>query len=289
MKKFLFLVAVALLVTNFSFGQVFFSQYMEGGSNNKFIEIYNGTGVTLDLSGYVIKQANNGNGWGNISSGADSRYVLPLSGTVAVGDVYVVANASAIQGILDEADLTFAYNSTANGGDGDNVPSFNGDDALGLFLNNVLIDAIGDPSTDPGDYWEVAGTGKTKDFTLVRKATITEGNIDGMASLGTTAGDSEWTVLDKDDFTGIGSHTVSTAINDIDGLSTKIFTYGKLVSINTNMTNATVKIYDLTGKEVVKQTINKGVSKISTKVESGIYFVKVSNGKETATQKVFIK
>ncbi|MDX9771666.1 MAG: lamin tail domain-containing protein, partial [Tenuifilaceae bacterium] len=97
---------------------LFISEYIEGSSNNKALELYNPTSSTIDLTQYVIKQANNGNGWGNTSSGPDKRYVLPLTGTLEPGKVLVLANASANPAITAVADYTFAYDNTANGSDG---------------------------------------------------------------------------------------------------------------------------------------------------------------------------
>ncbi len=167
-------------------GGVFFSEYLEGSSNNKAIEIYNGTGAELDLTSYVIKKASNGGDW--------SETVEDLTGTVAIGDVYVIANPSADQAILDEADITSS------------ITYFNGNDAMGLFENDVLIDVIGVPTEDVE--WDVAGVaGATAEHTLVRKfPEVTEGNTDWTASAGTNADDSEWIVFGQDEFTYIGWH-----------------------------------------------------------------------------------
>ncbi|MCP6237282.1 hypothetical protein NL436_27755, partial [Klebsiella pneumoniae] len=64
------------------------------------LEIYNGTGAPIDLaaSGYTIDMFFNG------SSSPGLRIVL--SGTVAPGDVYVVAHSSAAAAVLAEADQT---------------------------------------------------------------------------------------------------------------------------------------------------------------------------------------
>ena len=217
MKKILATIGLILSIIQVIFaGDLFFSEYIEGSGNNKAIEIYNPTGAAVDLSQYTIKQANNGSGWGRVTiSGVtsnDTRYVLPLSGTLNAGDVYVIYNAGNSQypvsdAIKDEGDLGLAYNETANGGDGDNVPSFNGDDALGLFKGDVLIDVIGVPTTDPGNGWSVAGTSNaTVDHTLVRKPTITQGNTDWDSSAGTSADNSEWIIHPKDTFSFIGFH-----------------------------------------------------------------------------------
>src|SRR5690554_6602433 len=39
---------------------LFFSEYIEGSSNNKALEVYNGTGAPVDLTGYTIEQYSNG-------------------------------------------------------------------------------------------------------------------------------------------------------------------------------------------------------------------------------------
>jgi hypothetical protein len=185
---------------------LFISEYLEGSSNNKALEIYNPTNQTVDLSLYVVKSANNGNGWGNTSTGPDTRYVLPLTGTLAPGEVLVLANAAANEAILAVADYTYAYDENPNGSQGSNVLAFNGDDAIGLFKNETLIDVIGIPTEDPGTNWLVAGTGATSEFTLVRKGTVDRGNIYWTTSAGSNADDSEWVVYPQNTSDYLGWH-----------------------------------------------------------------------------------
>ena len=73
-----------------------FSEYVEGSSNNKAIEIYNGTGASVNLSNYSVKLFNNGSSSANQS--------LTLSGSLADGDVYVIANSSADAALLNASD-----------------------------------------------------------------------------------------------------------------------------------------------------------------------------------------
>lgn len=190
----------------FAASDLFFSEYVEGeaNSNNRVIEIFNGTGAEVDLSTYTVKQSHNGTGWG-----VDGiAYVLPLTGTLADGDVYVIANEEADAAALAAADITFAYSADQ----GHKIPFFTGDDALGLFKSDVLIDVIGVPTTDPGSGWDVAGvTTATYNHTLIRKRLITEGNTDWAVSAGTDADDSEWIVLDADVIDNLGSHTFGEA------------------------------------------------------------------------------
>ncbi|HDP68479.1 MAG TPA: T9SS type A sorting domain-containing protein [Candidatus Marinimicrobia bacterium] len=221
MKRFLlFLIAFAAAGQLLFAGDLFFSEYIEASvGNNKALEIYNPTGEPVDLSHYTVKAANNGSGWGCYTpSGGepteDSRYILPLSGTLNSGDVFVIYNIQAVPAITSVGDLGFAYNSTPNGGNGDNVPTFNGNDALGLFKDNVLIDVIGIPTSDPGTGWDIAGvTAATKDHTLVRKSTIGEGNTDWASSAGTTPENSEWIVYDDQTYSYLGAHIYEGAGN----------------------------------------------------------------------------
>ncbi|WP_420315846.1 endonuclease [Ekhidna sp.] len=153
-----------------------FSEYIEGSSYNKAIEIANFTGVSVDLSSYVVKKQTNGSGsW----SGG-----IALSGTLADGDVYVLAHSSASAAILAEADYTGASTEL----------TFNGNDALSLHKSGVLIDAI-------GVFNSTATFGQN--VTLVRNADVTSPNA--------TYTTSEWTSYASDDFSHLGTHTMNVA------------------------------------------------------------------------------
>ncbi len=161
---------------------LFFSEYIEGSSSNKAIEIFNGTGGPVDLSNYKVCLYANG--------AATPSNTLNLTGTLAHLDVYVIANTSANATILGLADTTSS------------VTFYNGDDALGLYklgTTETLIDVIGTIGTDPGTAWNVAGVANaTAEHTLIRKPTITQGNLDWAISAGTNADDSEWIVYAQD-------------------------------------------------------------------------------------------
>ena len=50
-RSFAVVMFLSLSVAN---AQVFISEYSEGSSTNKYLEIYNGTGADLDMAGYGI-------------------------------------------------------------------------------------------------------------------------------------------------------------------------------------------------------------------------------------------
>lgn len=165
------------------------SEYGEGSSNNKYVEIYNGTGAAVNLANYQLWRISNGGSW--------PEATLNLSGTLANGDVYIVAHGSANATIKAVADVT---NSS--------FASFNGDDAVGLAESGVLIDAVGTNGADPGSGWDVAGTiSGTANHTLVRKATICSPQTNWTTSAGTNTTDSEWIVLALNDWSNIHGHT----------------------------------------------------------------------------------
>lgn len=142
------------------------SGYIEGSGFNKCVEIYNGTGATVNLADYSINTYING------SSVAGN--ILGLSGTLAAGDYYLVCHPSAdIAGAL--AGLSPDTTST--------LINFNGDDAVSLNYLGTNVDVFGTIGTDPGSEW--AGTictGGTADQTLVKK------NLGGPCTYGTFNG-----------------------------------------------------------------------------------------------------
>ena len=80
--------------------ELFFSEYIEGTSNNKAVEIYNGTGAGVDLAagGYSVLVFSNGS--------PTAGTTVPLTGTLASGDVFVLAQSGANAAILAQADQT---------------------------------------------------------------------------------------------------------------------------------------------------------------------------------------
>lgn len=141
---------------------LFFSEYIEGSSYNKALEIYNGTGSSINLANYTIQSSN-------------TPSIIQLSGTLAAGDVFVIANPSAASAILTQADMTSSN------------MEFNGDDSVTLKHNGTIIDVIGN-----------AGVNFGKDKTLVRKNTVTAGT--------STYNATEWNSFVRDTFTYLGSH-----------------------------------------------------------------------------------
>ena len=198
MKKFLYLftlISLALGVNSVKAqSDLFFSEYLEGTSNNKAIEVFNPTNTNVDLSQYRVVRANNGS--------PTIQATQPLFGTLVAGDVYVMVNPQADPILLAVADI-----------DTGTITFFNGDDYLGLEKdisgNWTTIDVIGILGNDPGTAWNVAGvTNATAEHTLIRKDVITIGNTDWNSSAGTDSLNSEWLVYPQNSFQYLGNHQV---------------------------------------------------------------------------------
>lgn len=170
---------------------LFFSEYIEGSSNNKALEIYNGIGAAIDLAAenYVVQTYFNGNTTANST--------LNLTGTVANGDVFVLAQSSANPTILAQADQTTS------------ASWFNGDDAIvlrkGGATSGTIVDAIGQIGVDPGTEWG-SGLTSTADNTLRRKSSVTTGDTNPNDAFDPSV---EWDGFATDTSDGLGSHTTS--------------------------------------------------------------------------------
>ena len=196
------LILTAILITSYFAGaplnvhsaapaELFFSEYIEGSSNNKALEIFNGTGSTINLAtqGYNLQIFANG--------ATTPALTINLTGTVAPTDVYVIAHDSADAAILAQTDQT------SGGG------WFNGDDAIVLRKGTTIIDVIGQVGFDPGTAW---GTGltSTADRTLRRKTAVCAGKTNATTAFDPAA---EWDGSAINTFGGLGSHT-SSCMND---------------------------------------------------------------------------
>lgn len=153
--------------------ELYISEYVEGSSNNKYLELYNPTDQAIDLSQYALDlNTNGGSNWSNDGSGF--KNYTELSGTLAAKSTIVYKNANAE--IYDgEATECSAVN-------------FNGNDPIGLFKNGKLIDIVGTFNGGSADF--------AKDVTLRRKASVNAPS--------TTYNPNDWDELSKDDISGLG-------------------------------------------------------------------------------------
>ena len=105
--------------------ELYISEYYEGTSNNKVLEITNPTLSAISLSGYSIKKQSNGSGaW---------SFEKALSGTINPKSTFLLKNS-----LSSLSSCTFTAQSVVG------APiDFNGDDPVALFKNGTLIDVVG--------------------------------------------------------------------------------------------------------------------------------------------------
>lgn len=236
MKKFYSLIGFIPFLLLFSFvnslaqapSDLFISEYVEGSSNNKALEFYNGTGAAIDLTAgnYVVQMYFNG--------GTAASTVINLTGTVANGAVFVLANSAA----------SFAGAPYVN-----QVSSFsfyNGDDAIVLRKGGTagtVVDVIGQVGFDPGTEWG-SGSTSTSDNTIRRKQNICTGDVNTSDAFDPSV---EWDGFAMDDFTGLGNHTSTCAVSSGITVSPLTLSFTTTVGIP-----AAAQSYTVTGNELTE-------------------------------------
>jgi uncharacterized protein len=164
--------------------ELFFSEYIEGSSNNKALELYNPKVSAADLGEYALKLYSNG--------AVSATATFALSGTLAPGATLVICNAGIAAAALPSCNTT---NSS--------VVNFNGDDAITLERNGTVVDAFGQVGFDPGTAW-TSGAVSTVNLTLRRKAAVTRGSVPPAAPAAWDVA-AEWEAFAIDSFEGLGA------------------------------------------------------------------------------------
>lgn len=166
------------------------SEYVEGVGNNKYIEVFNGTGATVDLNGYALVLYVNGE--------TSANTIQALSGSLANGATLVYRNS--------QADLA-----GTEGFPSSPLCNFNGDDAIVLFNTNTnsIVDVFGSIGTDPSVEWNVGGI-VTQNQTLVRKATVSSGLTTNPPGSFPTLG-TEWNPFPQNTVANLGVHTFNAS------------------------------------------------------------------------------
>ena len=184
------------------------SKYIEGKSNNRALEIFNGTGQDVALKGYQLRMEVNGSG--GLTAGT---FDFPDK-TLANGKTYTIVNAN-FNAVKEIADTLIGF---SNGGYS-NIVTFTGDDAIGLFSPaGKLIDIIGYENMDIND--RVDGNWG-QDHSFYRRNTVYEPQ--------TKFYPEEWEIHDKDYVENFGQHALA-AEGETRKIEKKVIVDGKAVS-----------------------------------------------------------
>ncbi|WP_433778774.1 endonuclease [Flavobacterium anhuiense] len=240
-----------------------FSEYIEGSGNNKALEIANNTGASVNLSAYTIKKQTNGAGsW---STG------LTLSGTLATGSKFVIVNSSMSSSCFSTSAANISTTATEL--------TFNGNDAVGLFKNGVLIDIIGTFNGGTANF--------AIDVTLRRKSTVTSPSTTFNLS-------AQWDSYSQDTCNNLASKMVQTAEIEEEVTTDEIVIYPNPSNGNFdinpgNVDNPySVEIFSFTGQKVFEKQ-NTTFPEVSVRnLSTGIYIIKIIKGEKIAFKKVII-
>lgn len=173
--------------------QLVFSEYVEGSSSNKALEIYNRGSQAVALSRCSVARYNNG------GTSPNQTQALDMLASVGGGTPPTMLAAKAVLVIADPS-ATSAIDAVADGSSG--ITAYNGNDALELICDDNVVDSFGQVGNDPITEWTGGGVG-TLDVTLRRSCSAT-GRTASMSPFDPSA---EWTEYSIDDFTGLGAHS----------------------------------------------------------------------------------
>jgi hypothetical protein len=293
MKK--ILLTVAIISSAFALNaqtfctELFISEYVEGSSHSKALEIYNPTNAPVVLSNYRLIRYSNGS-----AVPVDS---FDLTGTVAAHDVWVVTNGQAtpdaqgafcdsvLMGMADQLGPAPYVAGTA-------VMFMNGDDALGLARISpyAIIDIFGKIGEDPGNSWsdvfpytDAQGAWWTRDHALQRKSTVTGGVTVNPTAFNVTL---EYDSLPEDTWTNLGIHNcVCNNVGIADrNIGEKMSVYpnpsnGEFV-INTTEKIAHIEVINALGQVVTVEEFTSSEQQTTKRVDltsmpGGIYMVQV--------------
>ncbi|KAF2333659.1 endonuclease [Flavobacterium ginsenosidimutans] len=243
-----------------------FSEYIEGSGNNKALEIANNTGSSVNLSAYTIKKQTNGAGsW---STG------LALSGTLTTGSKFVIVNSSMSSSCFSTSAANISTTATEL--------TFNGNDAVGLFKNGVLIDIIGTFNGGTANF--------AIDVTLRRKSTVTSPSTTFNLS-------AQWDSYSQDTCNNLASKMVQTTEieeEEIIADSNEIVIYPnpsdgnfRIKSGNSDLPYS-IEIFSFSGQKVFEKQNTTSPEISIQNLSSGIYIIKVIKGEKIAFKKVII-
>ncbi|MFV8337259.1 endonuclease [Flavobacterium sp. RSP29] len=239
-----------------------FSEYIEGSSNNKALEISNATGAAINLSIYSIKKQTNGAGaW---STG------LSLTGTLNNGSKFTIVNSLMASSCYPTSSANLSTSATEM--------AFNGNDPIGLFKNGVLIDIIGTFNGGTANF--------SVDETIRRKATVTSPT----ATFNKTT---QWDSYALDTCNNLGSRMVEktpkTSVTlDINDIVLYPNPSNGNFAINNSNNVYSIEIYSIIGQKIFSEE-NSIKSEITLpNIVKGTYLVRVTIDSNSVIKKLII-
>ena len=242
-----------------SISDIIISELFDSQSGNThYLEIYNGTGATVDLSTYSIAVYNNGN--------SSATWTAALSGTITNNSTLLYNFGS-----TGSLPVTSSFGNTG----------VNDNDCIRLLKNGSPIDVIGDCS---GTNWVINGN---VGYSYIRQSTIT--------SPSTSFNSADWIAFDPETQDSLGAHTfnqgppptsittqpTTDTICDGDPVSFQVTTTGGSPTYQwkeVSGTNATFSNVSNGGIYTGATSATLNVSPVNTALDGNQYYVEITNG-----------
>ncbi len=171
--------------------QLMFSQYVDGSSNRKGLEIYNPDGTTVNLADYEIQQFNNG--------GTAKTATFRLQGSLTSKQKFLVGRSEL------QAELGSKVNQVA-------ALSFNGDDAVVLVYKGTPVDRFGRIGERPETGWGTAVSSLGNSFKRIETENSAL-SIDATAAFDLDRSWSAWT--NRNDFSNLSGSITQPPVETV--------------------------------------------------------------------------
>ena len=278
-KNYFFSLLLTVSFSVFSFAQDLIITGAFDGSltqgTPKGVELYVVNDIA-DLGIYALGSANNGGGTDGV------EFTFPNDAVTAGSFIYVAT---------EEINFEVFFGIKPNYTNG--AMAINGDDAIELFKNEIVVETFGDIDVDgSGEPWEYldgwayrkSGTMPDTSFVLV------DWDFSGVDGL--EGGTNNATASSPFPIGTYSSATASTKENSIEGFSTfpNPLTNGELTITSKSSNAKVVSIFNVLGKQVFSDAFAGTFKTLNLAgFSSGLYILKVAEGDKIATQKLVIK
>lgn len=276
MKK-IFLIPILMTVTFYCYSQsalrlqgIIDFDLTSGGYTGKAIHLFVGTSIN-DLSQYGIGVANNGNG------GDGQEYTFP---TISVDDgdhILLARDSSALSSYLGVCYQMFDVIIIAS-----NAIDQNGNDAIELYKDSVVVQTFGDISVDgTGTPWEYLDSWAYRTGSFSSSFNISAWTFGGVectiGSLTTQSSSCPYPFC-----------ATSNTENNLRDIFLNIYPNpsNDIIYLNSEILVDNIRVIDALGKEVNGYSFNNKILNVNA-LSSGIYFIQIEFNDMLFSQKFF--
>ncbi|MCD4793325.1 MAG: endonuclease [Bacteroidales bacterium] len=266
-----------LVVDPNDLNQIIITQYYEGNSNDKFIEITNIGSSDVDLSSYYLARWGTTDTPSGVYTNGDA-----LTGIIAAGETQVYKNSGATVPAYAVALATASTSATY----------FNGDDPVALLR-------YGDTWEDRVDclYASIAGGTKWGDETgFYRKETVTSGNLE----MSILDGSGEWIEVSIEEVNNavygtteyLGFHIGPPVGTEDINTQVKLFPnpVSDILFIETKDRINSIEVMNVTGQLIKKiNNFNNTLAVGLSDLQRGLYFMKITDCNGNVSLLKFVK